>query len=79
MILMITAVIPRPISGSAMRNPSATTTALATTPSETKASIRPWFPSATRAGLSSRLPPRSRTRAATSLPTNPIRPMSPLR
>jgi len=30
--------------------------ALATTPSETSPSVRAWYPSATRAGLSSRFP-----------------------
>ena len=40
---------------------SATTIALATTPSETKPSTRAWFPSAISAGLTSRRPARSRT------------------
>ena len=48
------------ISGSASSSPSATTIALATTPSETKPSTRAWLPSAIRAGLSSCDPARER-------------------
>src|SRR4051812_39686208 len=42
----ITSVIARPIIGSAIGAPSATTMALATTPSETNPSTRAWLPSA---------------------------------
>jgi hypothetical protein len=50
------------------------TIALPTTPSETSPSVRAWYPSATSAGLSSRLPARSRTKAAISFPTKPTTP-----
>ena len=48
--------------------------ALATTPSETKPSIRACLPSAVIAALASRRPAESRTCAASSFPTNPITP-----
>ena len=70
----MTSVIARPIRGSPMEAPRATTAALATTPSDTNPSTRAWLPSAISPGLSSRRPPRSRTRAAISLPTKPITP-----
>ena len=73
-IRRITSVIARPMIGSASGAPSATTMALATTPSETKPSVRACLPSATSAGLASRRPARSRTCAASSLPTKPIAP-----
>jgi hypothetical protein len=60
--------------GSPIGAPSATTHALATTPSETMPSIRACLPSATSAGLESRTPARSRTCAANSFPTNPTAP-----
>ena len=47
----MTAVITRPIRGSATCAPSATSAALATTLSDTKPSMRAWLPSAIRAGL----------------------------
>src|SRR5439155_6469 len=73
-ILRMTRVIARPMSGSAMRAPRATAVALATTPRETKPSMRAWFPSAVRAGLERRLPPWRRTWAASSLPAKPMAP-----
>jgi inner membrane transporter RhtA len=70
----MTNVMTRPMIGSPISAPSETTMALATTPSETKPSMRAWFPSATRAGLESRFPARSRTCAASSLPRKPTMP-----
>src|SRR5437868_4567324 len=64
----MTAVMARPMTGSAIGRPSATTAALARTPRLTKPSTRAWLPSATSAGLFSRRPARSRTWAAISLP-----------
>ena len=55
-IFRITSVIARPIKGSAIRRPSATASALRTTPSETKPSTRAWLPSATSAGLAEPAP-----------------------
>jgi hypothetical protein len=49
-ILRMTTVMGSPISGSALGSPAATRAALAMTPSETKPSMRAWFPSAIRAG-----------------------------
>ena len=48
--------IARPMIGSAICAPSPTTAALATTPSETKPSMRAWLPSAISAALASRRP-----------------------
>ena len=42
--------------------------ALPTTPSDTKPSVRAWYPSATRAGLLSRLPARSRIESRDLVP-----------
>ena len=70
----ITTVIARPMSGSAICRPSATTAADATTASDTYASARAWLPSATSAGLSSGVPARVRTIAAIQLPANPSAP-----
>ena len=78
MILRITSVIANPTIGSARSNPSATPSALTTTPSETKPSTRAWFPSAISAGLASLRPARSRTCAAISFPRKPIKPGDPL-
>ena len=50
-ILRMMRVMRRPMIGSPIGAPSATTMALPTTPSETKPSIRAWLPSAMRAGL----------------------------
>src|SRR5437660_1755448 len=70
----IRAVIASPTIGSASLTPRATAAAETITPSETKPSTRAWWPSATRAGLSSRAPARSRTLAASSLPAKPMTP-----
>src|ERR671914_659577 len=50
-IFRITTVMSRPMMGSPIGAPSATTIALATTPSETNPSTRAWLPSAISAGL----------------------------
>lgn len=55
-IFRIIAVMSRPMIGSPAGAPSATTIALATTPSETGPSTRAWLPSAISAGLDRRLP-----------------------
>jgi len=70
----ITTVMSRPMMGSPTGAPSATTIALATTPSETNPSTRAWLPSAINAGLDKRFPARRRTCAASSLPTKPTSP-----
>jgi hypothetical protein len=67
-ILRITSVIARPMRGSPLRASSATTIALATTPSETKPSMRACLPSTTSAGLDKRRPARKRTRAPEATP-----------
>ena len=60
----------RPLLRRALRLASTMTRGAATTPSETSPSTRAWWPSATSAALSRRLPARRRTCAA-SLPRKP--------
>jgi len=56
----MSAVIARPMIGSAIGAPSATTMALSTMPTLTMASLRAWWPSAISAALLRRRPPLSR-------------------
>ena len=72
----ITTVITRPMIGSAIGRPAATTAALAMTARLTYASARAWAPSATSAGLSRRRPARERIDAAYQLPAKPTAPAS---